>query len=139
MRTAACFGIGVDVIEPCGFVWDEKRMRRAGMDYLEKTDVFRHASWQAFHTQLPGDARIVLLTTAGAERLDRFRFQAGDRLLVGRESAGVPDDIHQIADARVVIPVASGMRSLNVAAAAAISTAEALRQLDAWPDDGKGA
>lgn len=134
VRTAVCLGVGVDIIEPTGFVWDEKRLRRAGMDYLDRADVTRHADWRAFQSDLPATARLVLLTTKGATRLDEFAFRPYDRLLLGRESAGVPDDIHQIADARVVIPLSAGMRSLNVAAAAAISMAEAVRQLDAWPD-----
>jgi len=133
IRTATCFGVGMDLVEPMGFVWDEKRIRRAGMDYLEHADVVRHASWQAYRTTQPADSRLVLLTTQGAERLDEFRFQPGDRLLFGRESAGVPPDVHQAADARVIIPMVPAMRSINVAVSVGIVMAEALRQLDAWP------
>lgn len=136
IRSATCFGVAVDLIEPFGFVWDEKRVRRAGMDYIEHADIARHASWQAFLAQRDQSARMVLLTTKGAKRLDQFIFKPGDQLLFGRESSGVPDDVHDIADARVVIPMAPGLRSINVAVSAGIVMAEALRQLDAWPQSG---
>lgn len=134
IRTAACLGIGVDIVEPMGFVWDEKRLRRAGMDYLEQADVVRYGSWTLFRRAMPNGTLLVVLTTRGAERIVDFRFRSGDRVVVGRESAGVPDNIHRTADARVVIPLVAGRRSLNVSSAAAIALAEALRQLEAWPD-----
>ncbi len=132
LRLAACLGVGVDVIEPCGFIWDEPRMRRAGMDYLDAVDVRRHASWAAYRDS--GTAgRMLLLTTRGALPYTDFAFAADDRLLLGRESAGVPDAVHDAADARLVVPMRPGLRSLNVAMAAAIVLAEALRQTRLLP------
>ena len=134
MRTAACLGTALHIIEPCGFVLSDARMRRSGMDYLDRLEMHRHASWIAFRETL-GDRRLVLLTTTAATRLPDFRFQAGDMLLFGRESAGVPDDVHAAADARVRIPLAPGTRSLNLAASAAMVLATALGQLGAYPGD----
>jgi tRNA (cytidine/uridine-2'-O-)-methyltransferase len=136
LRLAACLSFGVDVIEPTGFIWDEKRMRRSGMDYLDQVAVTRHASWQAFHhaTRAAG-RRLVLLSTKASTRLDRFTFGANDCIMMGRESAGVPDEVALACDERVRIPLAPGARSLNVALAAAITMAEALRQLDAFPPE----
>lgn len=132
LRLAACLEVGVDVIEPCGFVWSEPKLRRAGMDYLDRVALVRHTSW-ARYLDAARPRRLVLLTTRGASPLPGFDFAAGDTLLFGRESAGVPDAVHAAADARVAIPLAQGTRSLNVAIAAGIATAEALRQLDAFP------
>jgi tRNA (cytidine/uridine-2'-O-)-methyltransferase len=126
MRLAACFGVSLDVIEPCGFPWGERAMRRAGMDYAEIANVTRHADWEAFEAALPG--RLVLFTTAGGVRLPEARFEAGDTLLFGSESRGAPDTAHERADLRVRIPQAIGTRSLNLAVAAGIGVAEALRQ-----------
>jgi Predicted rRNA methylase (SpoU class) len=136
LRLAACLSFGVEVIEPCGFLWDEKRMRRAGMDYLDKVRVTRHSSWPVFWnwTKEKG-RRVVLLSTKASERLDRFAFCASDVIMVGRESAGVPDRVAEAAGARVRIPLAPGARSLNVAMAGAIAMAEALRQLNAYPPE----
>ena len=131
LRLAACLGIGVDIIEPCGFVWSEPKMRRAGMDYLDSVDLKRHSGWAAYKDQVAG--RIVLLTTAAADRFDGFLFRADDTLLLGRESAGVPDDVHDAADARLRIPMIPGMRSLNVVNAAAIVLGEGLRQTKGFP------
>lgn len=131
LRLSACLSFTVDVIEPCGFLWDERRMRRAGMDYLEMTETRRHSSWQAFDQERRRNGRrLVLLTTKGGERLDRFAFAAGDSIMAGRESAGVPDDVAASCDASVRIPMREGVRSLNVAIAASIAMYEALRQLD---------
>lgn len=132
LRTAACFQMPVHVIEPCGFVLSDARMRRAGMDYLAHLDMTRHDSWQSFSEHGPG-GRIVLLTTRAATRIPVFRFQIGDVLLLGRESAGVPDDVHAAVDAHVALPMAPGLRSLNVAVAGAIAAYEALRQLHGLP------
>jgi len=132
IRTAVCLGVGVDIIEPCGFVWDEKKMRRAGMDYLDGADVVRHGDWEKFRKAREME-RLVLLTTKGSEPLEEFSFGYHDVLILGRESSGVPHRVHKAVDARVAIPMADGKRSLNVAAAAAISVAEALRQLGAYP------
>ena len=124
IRTAACFGAGLDLIEPMGFPFGDRAMRRAGMDY--ETDVVRHADWATFEAQVHG--RIVLLTTAGAVPLWEATFRADDVLLLGSEGAGVPADVHARADLRVAIPMREGCRSLNVAVAGAIARAEAVRQ-----------
>jgi tRNA (cytidine/uridine-2'-O-)-methyltransferase len=130
LRLAACFSLPVDLIEPCGFVLDDRRLRRAGMDYLEHVELRRHASWEAYQTARAGTAgRLILLTTKGAIPHVDCRFVATDSLLLGRESAGVPDEVHEAADLRVRIPMRSGLRSLNVAMAAAIVAGEAMRQL----------
>ncbi len=133
LRLAACFGVGVDLIEPCGFVWSDRRLRRAGMDYLDGVALTRHESWAAFQSAQSG-GRLLLLTTRGSTSYAEFGFRPNDTLLVGRETAGVPDEVHAAADARLVIPMRAGVRSLNVALAAAIVLGEALRQTDALPD-----
>lgn len=136
LRLAACLGIGVDIIEPCGFVWSDRHLRRAGMDYLDRVSTIRHESWNAFReAQQTLGGRLILLTTQGSIPHTRFAFQAGDCLLLGRESAGVPDDVHAAADARVRVPMNAGLRSINVAMAAAIVLGEALRQTDGFPED----
>lgn len=126
LRTAACFGVTVDVIEPAGFAWHDRAMRRAAMDYAAAAEVKRHANWTAFRAAAGG--RLVLLTTTGATDLPAARFDANDVLLLGSESAGVPATVHAAADLRVRIPMRPGFRSLNVAVAGAIVLAEALRQ-----------
>jgi tRNA (cytidine/uridine-2'-O-)-methyltransferase len=126
MRTAACLGAGVDLIEPMGFRWDDKRVARAAMDYIDHVEVTRHGDWNAFEQGTVG--RLVLMTTRGATPLYRFAFRPDDVLLFGRESAGVPDHVHARADARVVIPMRPPLRSLNLSVSAAIVLAEALRQ-----------
>ncbi|MDR3438498.1 tRNA (cytidine(34)-2'-O)-methyltransferase [Telmatospirillum sp.] len=132
LRLAACFDVPVDIIEPCGFLWDDRRLRRAGMDYLELANCHRHLSWTAFQeNRTPG--RLVLLTTRGATLLHSFVFSPTDVLLFGRESAGVPDAVHDAADERVRIAMAPAARSLNVAMTAAIVVAEALRQTAGFP------
>ena len=137
LRLGACLGVPVDLVEPCGFLLDDRRLKRAGMDYLELAQMTRHSSWQAYRrawrAESPGD-RLVLLTTRGSDVYSDFAFAAGDRLVLGRESAGVPDQVHAEADARLVIPLRSGLRSLNVAQAAAMVLGEALRQLAAFPE-----
>mgnify|MGYP003625464639 CR=1 FL=1 len=136
IRTGACFGMQVHVIEPCGFVLSDSRMRRAGMDYAERAALVRHASWQAFNDKVFAEGfagRIVLLSTKADTLLQDFSFQPGDILLLGRESAGVPDHVHDSADARVKLPMADGLRSMNVAVSGAITAFEALRQLQALP------
>lgn len=126
MRLAACFNLPVDIIEPCGFVFNDQKMRRAGMDYLNIVDYTRHDSWEKFYKCRRG--RIVLLTTKGSEPYQKFTFQNDDILLLGRESAGVPDFVHQAADARLRIPMRPETRSINVAVSGAIVLGEALRQ-----------
>jgi len=134
LRTTACLDVQAHIIEPCGFILSDKTLRRAGMDYLDQAHLKRHLSWETFLREMPGD-RLVLLTTKGSERMDRFSFQAGDVLLMGRESEGVPDEVHARADARVRIPLLPNTRSLNLAAATAMVLGEALRQLDAFPTE----
>ncbi len=138
MRTAACVGVAVDVIGPAGFVMSDKQFRRAGMDYLEQLDLAEHASWEAFLDQRDkgdGGARLVLLTTRAETDYSEFTFRADDILLLGRESAGAPDDVHAAADARVRVSMAPGMRSLNVAQALAMVLGEALRQTGNFPGE----
>ena len=131
LRLGACLGVPVDLIEPMGFPWSDRTLARAGMDYAARAEVRRHADWEAFATQVPG--RIVLLTTRGGTRLDEARFAPGDTLLLGSESAGAPDYVHDRADLALRIPLAPGFRSLNVAIAAGIALGEALRQTGGWP------
>jgi tRNA (cytidine/uridine-2'-O-)-methyltransferase len=138
LRLAACLGVGVDIIEPCGFVLDDKRLKRVGMDYLNAVDLVRHASWARYlkaRDISQNKARLVLLTTAAETAYQDFRFAADDVLLCGRESAGVPEDVHARAEARIKVPMAAGARSLNVAMAAAIVLGEALRQTGQFPQD----
>jgi tRNA (cytidine/uridine-2'-O-)-methyltransferase len=138
LRTAACLGIAVDIVEPCGFVFSDRHYRRAGMDYLERLALVRHPSWQAFlATRSRGECgRLVLLTTRAALPYVAFSFQASDDILVGSESAGVPDSVHALADARLRVPMMAQARSLNVAVAAAMVVGEALRQTGCFPQTG---
>ena len=133
LRLGACLDVAVDIIEPCGFVLDDRRLRRAGMDYLDLARMTRHVSWAAFIDDRRGRGRLILLTTRGEDRLPGFRFQDGDTILLGRESAGVPQSVHEAADARVVVPMAEGARSLNVALAAALALGQAREQTDQFP------
>jgi tRNA (cytidine/uridine-2'-O-)-methyltransferase len=134
IRLATCLDVAIDVIEPCGFVWGGKHLRRAGMDYLERARVTRHDSWDSFlGVQRAAGHRIVLLTTRAKQSHLDFSFAATDILLVGRESAGVPDAVHTAVDARLRIPMAADERSLNVAVAGALVLGEALRQTDGFP------
>ena len=132
LRLAACLGVPVDVIEPCGFVLDDRRLRRAAMDYGGVCDLTRHESWQAYQAAQPA-GRLVLLTTHGETDLADFAFAGDDRLMLGRESAGVPPEVHSSAGSRLRIGLAPGLRSLNVAQAAAIALYEALRQTNGLP------
>lgn len=127
MRLCACLGIGMDVIEPCGFVLSDKNLRRAGMDYLDQLNWQRHGDWAAFQAQRQG--RLIVLSTQAPIPYTDFAFEKTDTLLLGRESSGLPHDVHDCADARVIIPLQPGMRSLNVAIAGAIVLSEALRQI----------
>lgn len=127
----ACLNIPVDLIEPMGFAYSDRALARAGMDYAAHADITRHRDWEDFLKRVPG--RIVLLTTKGATPLPHAQFEPGDTLLLGAESSGVPEEVHARADLRVVIPLASGRRSLNVAVAAAMVLGEALRQTGGWP------
>ena len=131
LRTAACLGVELDIVEPCGFPWSDRALKRAGMDYAEIAAVTRHSGWPAFEAALAG--RLVLFTTSGDTRLDHAAFEPEDVLLLGSESAGVPAPVHARADLRVRIPQVEGTRSLNLAVAAGIALAEALRQTGNWP------
>ena len=131
IRLGACLGVPVDVIQPCGFLFSDSGFRRAGMDYVELADVLQHASWEAFLAARRG--RIVLMTTKAELAYTGFLFRESDIILLGRESAGVPEAVHAAADARLRIPLRSGLRSLNVAMTAAMALGEALRQIGQWP------
>ena len=131
LRLGACLATPVDLIEPLGFAWDDARVRRTAMDYIDHVSVTRHADWDAFVAQTTG--RIVLFTTRGSTPLHDFAFAPDDVLLFGRESAGAPPAVHDCADARVLVPLAPGPRSLNLAMTAGIALAEALRQTGGWP------
>ena len=131
IRLAACLDVPVDVIEPCGFLFSDAGFRRAGLDYVARAEIGRHLSWAEFRASLAG--RLVLLTTKATLAYTAFEFRATDTLMFGRESAGVSVDVHEAADARLRIPLKSGLRSLNVAQAAAMVLGEALRQLEGFP------
>ena len=131
LRLAACLGVAVDIVEPCGFPWGDRAMRRSGMDYAELARVTRHDDWEAFEASLSG--RLVLLTTHGDVRLDAARFAPDDVLLLGSESKGAPREVHERAGLRLLIPQVPGTRSLNIAVAAGIALAEGLRQTEGWP------
>jgi tRNA (cytidine/uridine-2'-O-)-methyltransferase len=131
LRSCACFGVPVDLIEPLGFPWDDKRVRRAGMDYFDRVSIARHADWEAFRAATPG--RLVLLTSRGSVPVDTVAFDPGDVILMGSESAGAPPHVHDAADLRVRIPMEPGLRSLNVSVAAAVTLFEALRQTGGLP------
>ena len=134
LRTGACLGVPVHLIEPAGFPIGSAAFRRAGMDYLDHVDFVRHASFAAFDAWRRGEGRrLALFTTRGAVPHVAFPFTARDVLLFGRESAGVPDEVHAAADARLFIPLRPGLRSLNVAVSAAMALGEALRQTDGFP------
>lgn len=135
LRLAACMGIGVDIIEPCGFVLDDKRMRRAGMDYLHRVDLVRHNSWDAFQAaKADAGGRILLLSTKAAHLYTDFEYRSDDTLLLGRESQGVPQEVHDAAHERLIIPMVEGMRSINVAVSGAMVLGEALRQTGGFPE-----
>ena len=130
LRFAACLGLGVDIIEPAGFPLSDKALKRAGMDYLEMAALTRHVDWNAFEDRRKKDGRrLVLLSTKAATPYTNFSFADGDMLLFGRESAGVPDPVHQTADARLTIPMQGSARSINVALSVAMVAGEAVRQL----------
>ena len=131
LRIGACLGVPIDIIEPCGFAFSDRALKRAGMDYRDQAEVVRHADWESFERQASG--RIVLMTTRADVLLPQAQFRADDILLFGAESSGVPEKVHQRADLRVRIPQRAGSRSLNIAVAAGIGIAEVLRQMNAWP------
>ena len=127
IRMATCFGHSVDIIEPCGFILDDKGLKRAGMDYLKEATISRYFSWEDFlQKHLPG--RLILCTTKGSRLYTDFTYHKDDIIIMGRESCGVPDEVHQKADERIRIPMRPDKRSLNVALSCAIITGEAMRQ-----------
>ncbi len=130
LRLAACLGLGVDIIEPAGFPLSDRALKRAGMDYLEMAALTRHVDWYAFQDWRKASARrLVLLSTKAVTPYTNFSFASGDILLFGRESAGVPEEVHEAADARVTIPMRNGARSINVALSVAMAAGEAIRQI----------
>jgi tRNA (cytidine/uridine-2'-O-)-methyltransferase len=134
LRLCACLGVAAAIIEPAGFPTSDRNFRRAGMDYLDHVEIARHISWRAFEAWRAGTGRrLLVLSTKAALPYFDFEFAPDDILLVGRESAGVPDEVHTAADARLVIPIAAPLRSLNVAVAAAMVVGEAVRQLRVAP------
>lgn len=138
MRLSACFAVPLHIIEPCGFPFDMKKIRSVAMDYIDHVKLIRHTSWQAFQAwraaELPA-SKLVLLTTRGSVRHDVYQFATDDILLCGRESAGVPEAVHAAADAAVRVPLSAKTRSLNIAQAATVVLAEALRQTNSFPRD----
>jgi tRNA (cytidine/uridine-2'-O-)-methyltransferase len=133
LRLGFCLGLGVDIIEPCGFALTDRGFRRAGLDYLAEADLTRHRDWAAFRRAATG-RRLILLTTKAETPYWRHAFAPGDTLVVGRETAGAPDEVHGAADARLLVPMREGARSLNVATAAAMVVGEALRQINGFPE-----
>ena len=137
LRLGACLDMALDIIEPCGFIFNDKAMRRAGMDYLDMSNCRRHDSWQDFlrYREAHGEeyGRLVLMTTKGSIPYTAFEFRKNDIILMGRESAGVPEEVHQTADARIVIPMNPNARSINMAISAAMAVGEALRQTNLFP------
>jgi tRNA (cytidine/uridine-2'-O-)-methyltransferase len=131
MRLGACMGVPIDLIEPMGFEWDDKRVRRTAMDYIDHVDVSRHGSFDAFRQATPG--RLVLFTTMGDASPYEFRFEADDLLLFGKESGGVPAEVAAASDAKLRIPIRADVRSFNLAMAAALALGEALRQTGELP------
>ena len=133
IRLGACLGVAVDVIEPCGFLFSDKGLKRAGMDYVDQAEIVRHASWARFRERQNGAGRLVLLTSKAQASYIDFAFAPDDTILLGRESAGVPQEVHDAVDARLLIPMRPGLRSINVAQAAAMVLGEALRQTRTFP------
>lgn len=134
LRMAACLGISVHLIEPAGFALSDRNLKRAGMDYLDRVALVRHMDWDSFNTWRRDEGRrLALLTTKGATAYTDYSFESSDILLLGRESAGVPEDVHTAVDARLTIPMVEGTRSLNIALSAAMVTGEALRQTASFP------
>ena len=137
LRLGACLDIELDIIEPCGFIFSERTLKRAGMDYLDMVRYRRHHSWEHFlqyRAEHPEEyGRIVLLTTHASEPYYNFEFRPNDIIMMGRESAGVPEEVHQTADARLLIPMNHNARSINVAVSAVMVVGECLRQVNGFP------
>lgn len=131
LRLAACMDVSVDIIDPCGFPFSDKKLKRSGMDYAERVDLTRHADWNTFRQAKPG--RLVLMSSKADTLLGDFTFRPEDTLLMGKESAGVPDAVRVQCDAAIRIPMASGLRSFNISVATGIAVFEALRQTGQLP------
>ncbi len=137
LRMAACFGVPCDIIEPCGFAFSDRALKRAGMDYAAQAIIARHADWLAFEAEASANnRRIVLLSSKASVRLTDAVFQPDDIILMGSEGAGAPVFVHERADMRVHIPMQPGFRSLNISVATGIALAEALRQTGQFPAQG---
>ena len=132
LRLGACLGVAVDLIEPMGFEWDDRRVRRTAMDYIDHVEVVRHADFAAFRSSI-GEQRLLLFTTKGSQSSYAFRYEADDVLLFGKESAGVPPSVAKSCDARLRIPLRPEVRSLNLATSTALALGEALRQTSTLP------
>jgi len=135
LRLGACLGAGVDLIEPMGFDWDDKRVRRTAMDYIDHVAVTRHAGFEAFRETV-GESRLLLFTTKGASSAYDFVFRADDVLLFGKESAGVPPEVAEACNARLLLPIRAEVRSMNLATATALALGEAMRQTGLLPGSG---
>ena len=133
IRMAACFGLKVTIVEPAGFAWTDSSFRRSGLDYLDRAVVRRCPSWQAFREETQG-RRLVLVSTKAETPYSQFNFAKGDIILMGQESAGAPQEVHDAVEARILIPMKPGERSLNVSLACAMVTGEALRQTAGFPN-----
>ncbi len=131
LRTCACLSVPLDLIEPLGFAWDDKRVRRSAMDYFDRVAITRHAGWDAFRVAVP--SRLALLTAHGSISIAEARFEPDDVIVMGSESAGAPGFVHEAAAVRIRIPIAAGLRSMNVSVAAGIAVFEALRQVGRLP------
>ena len=128
-RLGACMGVAVDIIEPTGFVFDDKKFRRSAMDYIDHLEYKKHDDWEHFYKWIEENKfRLILMTTKSENSLYNFEFRSSDILLFGRESAGVPDNIHQIVDHRLTIPMKDGVRSINLSSSVALVLGESLRQ-----------
>lgn len=132
LRLGACLGVGVDLIEPMGFEWDDKRVRRTAMDYIDHVEIRRHAGFDAFRTTI-GTSRLILLTTKATQSPYDFAFLPDDILIFGKESAGAPPAVHAASDARLRLPIRPQVRSMNLATSAALALGEALRQTASLP------
>ena len=132
LRIGACLGVAVDLIEPLGFAWDDRRVRRTAMDYIDHVDVTRHSSFDAFREANAG-SRLVLFTTKASQSAYAFDYQPSDILLFGKESGGVPADVRELCDAAVRLPIRPQVRSFNLATSAALATGEALRKTGELP------
>ncbi|MBX7145953.1 MAG: tRNA methyltransferase [Alphaproteobacteria bacterium] len=136
LRLGACLNTPVDIIGPCGFVWDNRQLKRVGMDYINSVEVTHYLSWQKYYDHYEeSETRLLLLTTRGSQSYNNIVYRKTDRILLGQESLGVPDFVHNVATVRIFIPMMKGVRSLNVALAASIVLSEGLRQTNTLPQN----